>query len=159
MRRAGGVLLLSLAAGCCDEYDNARCGDAPTLDILSFTVTTRTGEDQSDANIFFCVRLRSTPPPGTPICTNLDTTSDDFEEGNLDVFQVTTPVAAGDLARFWLENRGGAFLDNNEWEVVRLRVDATLADGTTTNLYWDREIDCENQIDSGDDYLPKACSY
>lgn len=153
------VALVLLGAGCCDEYDGARCSPAPDDDtITAFTVTTRTGEDQTDADLFFCFQLDSNPADQ---CAILDNAGDCFDEGETNVFAVGafTPIAPGDLDRFWLENRGGGFLGNNEWEIVTLQLDATTSDGSLVPLYRHAGIECGNAIDEGDRYRPKRCGY
>ena len=112
---AGCVAALALAStGCessCAIHRSADCQPAPPTAIDSFEVATTTGEDKSDAEIFFCVELKSR---GGEICREMATAADDFERGRTDVFNVPIAVDAGDLDGFFIENQGGAFLGNNE---------------------------------------------
>jgi hypothetical protein len=149
-------LLCLVLSGCCDEHDSATCGDRVTEQIRSFEVTTWTGDDQSDANINFCVRTKS-PAPET--CALLDNAGDNFNEDAAETFVVAIPVAAGDLDSFSIENTGGAILGNNEWEIAGLRVRATLEGGAEVLLYNEPDIGCENDLEIGQRYQPLFCAY
>lgn len=147
-----------LAYGCCDTHGSARCGTPAAETIASLAVTTVTGTDGTDANIYFCIVRASS---GAPECFDLDTARDDFEAHQTDTFTVSfgTPIAIGDLRGFYIENRGGGVFGNN-WDLVGLRVEATGISGARWDIYTEPSIGCgDEQVDSGATWRPVACAY
>lgn len=97
-------------------------------------------------------------------CQNLDFLgTDEFENGETNAFEFAVPGSAievGDLRSIWLWNAGGAFLGNNDWEIVALTVEAQVTAGTALAILYDEpEIDCGNEIDDGEVYQPRECGY
>jgi hypothetical protein len=130
------------------------CHPAPTRAIVGFVVTTTTGSDSTNANIYFCVMRKSA---GTADCFLLDDiAADDFEQHEVNTFKpsLMSPIAAGDLSGFTIENRGGGFLDNS-WGMAALRVAAVLDDGSRALLYEVSGVD----LDAGDAHDSSKCSY
>jgi hypothetical protein len=145
----------ALAVGGCHRFE-PECGDAPTEAIMGFVVTTETGDNSTNANIYFCYQLESA---GTANCTLLDDPlADDFSPSEVNQFEVntTSPIAVGDLEGFSLQNRGGGFLDN-DWELVGLRVEAVLASGSTVLLL--SASDVSETLDEGDALDSSHCRY
>jgi len=143
-------------SGCCGDHDSAVCGGKVTDAISSFIVTTQTGSDQSDANIKLCVRTKTAAPER---CEPLDTAANNFEEDAVETFDVAISVSAGDFDSFTIENSGGAFFGNNEWEVAALKVSAVLASGGQVTLYDEPDIGCNNDVESNQRYYPMECTY
>ena len=151
----GFTVGLTLACHC-DDNPSGRCLDLPEGDLIGFDVTVGTGRDGSDADIFFCVARVSNE---TPLCAQMATTADDdFMKGEVETYQVSIEVGDGDLDRFWVENRGGAFLRNNEWELASIRVAAILEDGEAFQIYEEPDV-CAKDLEAGDAFHPKACEY
>lgn len=161
-RMAGLVVLVVLAMtawGCesaCEIHRSAACFDAPADAISSFRVVTTTGEDSSDAEIFFCVEIKSR---SGEICREMATAGDDFQAHRTDVFDVTLDVDPGDLEGFFIENQGGAVFGNEEWELVGLTVEARTQTGELIEIYDEPGITCANQIDTGQTYHPMNCAW
>jgi hypothetical protein len=113
-----------------DATPSVICSPAPVEEINSFSVEVRTGDDATDADIQFCITLKSDPER---ICTQLDAGGDDdFSKGAIGTYEVDTGVAAGDLASFRIENRGGSpgvSFDGDDWQLDGLRVIARTTNG------------------------------
>ncbi len=152
------LVLALLVTGCCDAHESARCGTPAAEPIASLTIVTVTGSDSTDASIYFCIEHASTL---VPECFDLDTPVDDFEQHQTDAFTVTpaTPIVAGDFRAFYLQNRGGGFLGNNDWDMVSLRVEATGTSSARWDLYNEPAISCgDEQIGSGATWRPASCT-
>ncbi len=146
-----------LTSGCiCDAHESAVCGVLPADTITSFVVTTRTGADTTDADIYFCVDADSWSAPN---CANMDTPIDNFERNQVDEFTLPISVPAGEFRRFWIENRGHAIFGNNEWEIAGLSVEAQVAGGTSMVIYEEPTMSCENELDSGSQFHPISCAW
>lgn len=132
------------------------CGSAPDEAIESFQVTVKTGDDATDADIYFCIERVSAPERD---CTKLgNDLEDDFDEDSTQDYTVTTAIDAGDLARLWIENRGDApdlSFDGDDWELDGLRVVAQHPTGSTLLV---DAADLELDVDAGDEFEPD-CSY
>jgi hypothetical protein len=157
--------LLVAASGCsCEKYENAECGVAASDDIDGFRITTTTGSDESDADIYFCVRTKA----GSESCEQLsEFLNDNFQEGAIEEFEVDIEVDAGDLDSFRIENRGGGDFTpdpvgdivspGNDWDLAGLKVEADV-DGSYILLYRETDI-CGGYLDAGDSYTPMSCTY
>ncbi len=150
------TLALALGTGCFSSAA-VECGDSPDEAIDSFQVTVGTGDDATDADIYFCITRIS---DAARDCVQLGdgVLEDDFDEGATQDYDVALSVDAGDLDSLWIENRGdapGLSVDGDDWELASLRVTARTASGST--LLVDAE-DLGLQVDAGDDYEPE-CSY
>ncbi|MCO4773463.1 MAG: hypothetical protein KDA24_25750 [Deltaproteobacteria bacterium] len=132
------------------------CTSAPDEAIESFQVTIKTGDDATDADIYFCItRFSAAERDCTKLGLDLD---DDFDEGATQDYTVTTAVDAGDLDGLWVENRGDApdlSLDGDDWELEALRVVAQTASGSVEIVNAD---ELALQVDAGEDFDP-ACSF
>ncbi len=147
------ALVLSLALVGCGP--TPVCSVAPSRPIVGFSVTTTTGGDSTNANIYFCVTRKSA---GAEECFILDDPfKDDFEPHEVNTFNPTlkTPIPAGELAGFVIQNRGGGFLDNS-WGMEALRVEAVLDDGSRKILY---EVTGGIGLSAGDSHDSSDCSY
>lgn len=144
----------ALAIGGCDS---ATCGAAPTAPIVGFVVTTTTGNDSTDADIYFCFTRRST---GAEACELLDILSeDDFEIGEVNTFEwgLAAPIAPGDLEGFVIRNSGGAHLfADNEWDLEHLRVEGALEGGEIVLLY---DEETAEKLSEGETYDSSQCEY
>jgi hypothetical protein len=150
-----GLAVAALAINACELGSTALCGMAPSAPIVGFIVTTTTGSDPTNANIYFCTTRKST---GVEECHTLDKLlEDDFEAHEVNTFtwNVSAPIAAGDLDRFIIKNAGGGFLDNS-WSMEALRVEALLQSGGTVLLY---EEKMSERMDKGDTYDSSQCTY
>lgn len=147
-----------LLAGCppCDDHPSAECGPAPTAPLATFRVTTRTGSDSSDADIQLCLERRGRAQDD---CHSLETPADDFEDGQIDVFDVYPVGPVDDLEGFYLYNGGGAFLGNDEWEIEGVTLEATTLGGDRLVLYDEPQLGCGNSIDEGERWYPAFCVY
>lgn len=147
--------LALVASGCgCDEHETATCGAPPADVITDFAITIRTGSDETDADIFFCARIRGEASS----CTILDSPADDFERGATQTFFVPFGRPGTDLTGFFIENRGNAIFFDNEWEIAGV----TLVARTPTEqvvLYDEPSITCDDNLDSGDLWAPLACGW
>lgn len=151
------VLAVTTAAACtpCDEHPTASCGAGVVGQIDGFVVTTRTGSDSSDADIQICFELRG----GADACSLLETSADDFEDGQIDVFDVDLSFDAGALEGFYLFNGGMAAFGNDEWEIEGVTLEARTL-GDTVLLYDEPQLGCGGaQIDEGERWYPAFCSY
>jgi hypothetical protein len=149
-----GLALLAAAGTGCDGGSHS-CGTAPTQPITAFVVTIRTGSEGTDMDIDFCYKRVSQSDYS---CTLMDSSGNDFEAGQTDVFQInlSTPIAVGDLDRFKILNTGGGFFELT-WEIASIRIDGILADGTTVTLYTETEID--DDLYANEAYYPATCEY
>lgn len=158
-RILGAVLVLGCACTC-DEYETAECFEAVESRIARFEVTLGTGSDSSDADIYLCVARHSSTAPS---CAELSSFGNDFMEDEVETYTADIEVQPGDLDRWWIENRGGAFgiiIANNDWDLASIAVDAvTFVDGQEVvwRIYEETEI-CADTLDAGDKWEPMACS-
>lgn len=150
------VLLLATAACTpCDAHPNASCGVAGLAAIDRFVVTTRTGDDSSDADIQICFERRG----ASDLCSLLETDADDFEDGRIDVFDVPISLAAGELEDFYLYNGGMAVFGNDEWEIQGVTLEAITSLGRST-LYDEPQLGCGGaSIDEGQRWYPAYCGF
>ena len=152
-------LLLALSAlllTACPDNSVVECGDAPEEAIDSFQVTIGTGDDATDADIYFCI-TRVTDAARD--CVQLgEGFEDDFDEGATADYDAAQTVDAGDLDSLWLENRGDAptlSMDGDDWELDTFRVTAITASGSTLLV---EATELALSMDAGDEYEPE-CSY
>jgi hypothetical protein len=154
----GAAAVALLAQGCesaCEIHRSAQCFDAPAEAIESFRVVTTTGDDSSDADIFFCVELKSR---SGEVCREMATAGDDFQSNRTDVFDVAIAVDPGDLDEVFIKNQGNAVFGNNEWEIVGLTVEARTAT-SMLSIYDEPGITCGNIVDTGQRYQPMNCAW
>lgn len=155
------IPLLLGAQACCVEYETAECGVAPDVPLEGFMVTTTTGSDASDADIYFCVEFKD----GQERCEELSGIGDDFDAHETDEYMISLSVEPGQLAGFYVHNRGGAPFDNrlgltdgNDWSLAGLRIQGLTSDGRALKLYDEPEI-CSSHLEASDRYRPMGCVY
>ena len=154
MHRILLTLPLLALAGCFTSP--ITCGEAPAEAIDSFQVTIGTGDDATDADIYFCITRVS---DAARDCVKLGIAGeDDFDEGSTEDYEVALAVDAGELDRLWIENRGDApdlSLDGDDWALESFRVIARTASGST--LLVETET-LRLLLDDGDEFEPE-CEY
>jgi hypothetical protein len=130
------------------------CGAVPQDAITAFQVTVGTGDDATDADIYFCITRVSDPSRD---CTKLGIEGiDDFDDGSIEDYEVPVAVDGGDLDRVWIENRGDApdlSVDGDDWELASLRVVA-ITDGGNVLLFDAQDLGL--RVDEGDEYDPEC---